>query len=176
MLIIYLHSNNMILSLYKLLLLYAKKEKRSHIKNNIHKFVSILCPSIDYDYILNKVNDKNYRLLFYSINTSLTKNTIRNEVVGCLLYKTILNDKSKKRIYISLIGIQPQVSGNGYGKIFLEEFIGNQKRVDQQLEIVLLSLPSAKDFYISMGFMEGRCRYIEKNEEIGENIILIKSV
>lgn len=166
----------MILSLYKLLLLYAKKEKRSHIKNNIHKFISILCPSIDYDYILNKVNDNNYKLLFYSINTSLTKYSIRNEVVGCLLYKIILNQKCKKRIYISLIGIQPQVSGNGYGKIFLEEFIAHQKRIEQELEIVLLSLPTAKEFYISMGFIEGRCRYIEKNEEIGENIILIKCV
>lgn len=165
----------MILTLYNLLQLFESKEKRLHIKNNIYKFISKICPSIDKDYITNKLNAKN-QLIFYSINTNLTKYSVYNEIIGCLLYKVILNTISKKRIYISVIGIQPKIAGNGYGKIFLEEFIEKYKKKDQVLEIVLLSLPTARDFYISIGFIENKSKYIEKNEEIGENIILTKII
>lgn len=163
----------MLITLHKLLLLF-QKEKRNHIKNNIHKYIKKICPTIDDNYIKDKL--MNHKLIFYTFNTEITKYSVYNEICGCLFYKIILQTKYKKRIYISLIGINPKISGNGYGSIFLDEFIQKYKRNNQILELVLLSLPESKNFYISLGFTRNSSIYIEKNEEIGDNIILTKII
>lgn len=165
----------MIFTLYNILSLYNNKIKRINIQENIHKYISKICPAIHSDYIKDKLNDKHNKLLFYSINNNLTKYSIYNEIVGCLLYRIILQTKYKKRIYIQLIGCHPKVSGNGYGRVFLNEFIQKHKQENQELEIVLLSLQSSKKFYKSLGYIENNSLYIERNEKIDGNIILTKT-
>lgn len=149
-------------------------DKKYFIKSNIYKYISKFCEVIDIEYIkrISSSSQDNKQIIFYSINSFLSKYSIKNEIIGCIIFKTILNTKEKKRIYIPLITVHKKMRSIGYGKMIMDDFIKKYKKNCQILEIVLLSLPESLKFYLDYGFSISRSKFIERNEEIENNIIL----
>ena len=146
-----------------------RKCKLTHEKKE--KFIKNFCETIDSTYIIDKINDKNNKILFYLINNSFTN--LINETVGVIIYRIISNNRNLLRIYISLISIHKKMRSKGYGTLILKDFVSYFKNYkNKKKEIVLLSLPSSYQFYKGFGFKECHSKYIEKNELINENIYM----
>jgi ribosomal protein S18 acetylase RimI-like enzyme len=140
--------------------------------NKKHYFINKFCENINKEYIKNLVNDKNNKILLYSINNKLSDN-YKNEIIGIIIYRIILYNNTKIRIYISLISIHKNMRDMGYGNIIIEEFI-NKFNKNKIIEFVLLSLPSSYEFYKKIGFEKTNIKYIQKKEIIDNNIMMIK--
>lgn len=165
----------MFYTLHNILSLYNySKIKKANIKNNINKYIASFCSeTIDKEYIKKTCNDKNNNILFFSINNTLTKYSIKNEIVGCIIYRNILNTKYKQRLYIPLIVIHNRMRSCGYGELLMDEFIERQHKDKTKLfEITLLSLPSSIRFYRKYGFYKNNSNFIERNEDIANNEIM----
>lgn len=160
-------------------MLYSlNKFLKSNFKDNYekalskkHKFVAKFSSGINIEYLLEMCNDKNNKIYIYSINENPTK----NDVIGIAVIRTILNSNNKIRIYIPLIAIHKDMRSFGYGSIIIDEII-NKFNKTKTLEIVLLSLTSSYNFYIGLGFEKARVKYIEKNENIQDSIMMIKVI
>jgi len=86
--------------------------------------------------------------------------------------KIILNTYEKKRIYIQLISVHKSMRSFGYGKVIMDDFIKKHKRDGQIIELVLLALPESVKFYTKYGFNRSKSKFIERNENIHNNVIL----
>ncbi len=60
----------------------------------------------------------------------------------------------------------------GYGKVIMDDFIKKHKRDGQIIELVLLALPESVKFYTKYGFNRSKSKFIERNENIHNNVIL----
>jgi len=152
----------------------VNNNKKKEIKSDIYKFISKFCEVIDIEYI-KKICQHHYykgRILFYSINNTLSKYSIKSEIIGCVIYKIILNTYEKKRIYIQLISVHKSMRSFGYGKVIMDDFIKKHKRDGQIIELVLLALPESVKFYTKYGFNRSKSKFIERNENIHNNVIL----
>lgn len=166
----------MLVSVYDIIRLYDyNKKQKEHIYSHIDTFIKQYCLGIDIDYIRRVSYDCNNTILFYNLNKSLSKYSIRNEIVGCIIYRIILNQPYKKRIYISLLSVHYKVRGLGYGQNIIDAVIEKHKREKQELEVVLLSLPSSVEFYKRLGFIESNSKFIQNHEYIEDNVILCKN-
>ena len=157
---------------------------------------------LSYDYVKTKAYNKRNNLLLYSIQTTeknALDHTIKHHrpripieydlahIAGIVLYRIILQTKKKLRIYIPILSILNEFRGYGYGTLLMEDIITRfthriQGQATQQtrhgtpqpiLEIVLLSLPNAIPFYKKFGFKESSSRYIERNETIEPDEIIM---
>ena len=127
------------------------------------------------EYIRQICQDKNNKINLFCINTNMNY-SIKNEIVGILIYRIILNSKKLLRIYISVLSLENEFRDMGYGGTMIEIFIKNIKNKEKNVEIVLMSLPESVVFYKKLGFLESDNTYIKKNENIGQNIIMKKSI
>ena len=140
------------------------KEKKLNKILFYHKF----CDNISRSYLETISQDQNNKFYLYSIGGNNY-----HDIAGVIIYRIILNTPKKYRIFISTIGIHPNVRNSGYGSIIIKEII---KKFNKNLEIVLLSLPSSEKFYEKLGFVKSDVRYILNNKNIGENIMMKLSV
>lgn len=127
------------------------------------------CDNININYIKEKCNDKNNKILLYSINGQAY-----NEIVGLLMYRIILNTKNKIRVYLSIITVKECMRSYGYGQLILDEFVNKFNKDGKELEIVLLSVSESYSFYEKNGFMKENIQYIQKNEDVTNNIMMKK--
>lgn len=160
--------------LYSINKFFKYKFKDKYEKALIYKwkFVSKFCDNINTEYLKEMCNDKNNKIYLYSINEEITDN-YKNEIIGIVVIRQILNTSSKIRIYIPLISIHKDMRSFGYGNIILDEIVDKYNK-QKTLEIVLLSLVSSYDFYSKLGFIRSNVKFIEKKETIGECIMMIK--
>lgn len=140
---------------------FKNKELKLMAKNNRYKFVKKFIDNINLDYLKELCEDKNNKILIYSISNDLN---FRN-FFGIIIYRKILDNKFKKRIYLSLISLHKKVRGLGYGKIILEEIKNKFKKENQELELILLSLKSSKSFYLKNGFELNSTKFLEKHSQ-----------
>ena len=110
----------------------------------------------------------------YSINKVLTDD-YKNEIIGIAVIRKILHTSTKIRIYIPLIAIHKNMRSFGYGSLILDEII-NKFNKTKTLEIVLLSLDNTFDFYSKLGFIKSNVKFIEKNENTKDCIMMIKTI
>lgn len=162
----------MLISLNKFLKSKFKNKYEKAVKQR-YKLVSRYCNNINIEYLKEMCNDNNNKIYLYSINDILTEN-YKNEIIGIAVIRKILNTTSKIRLYIPLITIHTNMRNFGYGKLIIDE-IANKYNKNKTLEIVLLSLKSTYDFYNKLGFVEKKIKYIEKNESIGECIMMVNN-
>ena len=86
---------------------FKNKELKLLAKNNRYKFVKKFIDNINLDYLKELCEDKNNKILIYSISNDLN---FRN-FFGIIIYRKILDNKFKKRIYLSLISLHKKVRG-----------------------------------------------------------------
>lgn len=154
---------------------------KQHYKENYEKallqkynFIKKFSDGINIEYLKEMCNDKNNKIYLYSINEVLT-NDYKNEIIGIAVIRKILNTTTKIRIYIPLISIHIKMRSFGYGSVILDE-ITNKFNKTKILEIVLLSLDNTFDFYSKLGFIKSNVKFIEKNENIQDCIMMIKTI
>jgi ribosomal protein S18 acetylase RimI-like enzyme len=139
-----------------------------------YKFIMKFCENINIVYLKEMCNDKSNNIYIYSINDNLTDN-YKNEIIGIVVIRKILNTSTKIRIYVPLISIHTSMQSYGYGSIIMDEIISKYYK-NKTLEIVLLSLKSSYDFYSKLGFFNFNVKFIKKNETIGDCIMMIKII
>lgn len=139
-----------------------------------HNFIKKFSDGINIDYLKEMCNDKNNKIYLYSINEVLTTD-YKNEIIGIAVIRKILHTFNKIRIYIPLIAIHKNMRSFGYGSIILDE-ITNKFNKTKTLEIVLLSLDNTFDFYSKLGFFKSNVKFIEKNENTKNCIMMIKTI
>ena len=139
-----------------------------------HNFLKKFSDGINIDYLKEMCSDKNNKIYLYSINKVLTDD-YKNEIIGIAVIRKILYTSIKIRIYIPLIAIHKDMRSFGYGSLILDE-ITNKFSKTKTLEIVLLSLDDTFDFYSKLGFIKSNVKFIEKNENIKDCIMMIKTI
>jgi predicted GNAT family N-acyltransferase len=140
-----------------------------------HRLVYKFCENLNFNYVKNICSDKNNKILLYAINEKLTDN-FKNEIIGVIVYRIILYNSTKIRIYIKLISTHHKMRAFGYGSLILNDFIKKYSNTTRTLEIVLLSLRSSHDFYCKNGFIECDVKYIQKKEDTENLIQMIKVI
>lgn len=160
----------MLISLNKFLKSKFKDKYEKALKQK-HKLIAKFSENINIDYLKEMCDDKNNKIYLYSINDILTDN-YKNEIIGIVVIRKILNTTSKIRIYIPLISIHQDMRSFGYGSIIIDEIV-NKYHKNKTLELVLLSLKSSYDFYSKLGFVKSTIKFIEKNETINDCIMMI---
>lgn len=159
--------------------MYLSYKKFSRLTQNTLKefvYVQNFCKDkFNLEYIKQICEDKNNKIDLFCINTNITS-YIKNEIVGILIYRIILNSKKLLRIYVSVLSLENEIRNMGYGGMMIKTFINNLKKKEKNIEIVLLSLPESVFFYKKIGFLKSENTYIKKNENIGENIVMKKSI
>lgn len=163
----------MLLSLNKFLMSKYKENYEKAIKQK-HNFLKKFSDGINIDYLKEMCSDKNNKIYLYSINKVLTDD-YKNEIIGIAVVRKILHTSTKIRIYIPLIAIHKDMRSFGYGSLILDE-ICNKFNKTKTLEIVLLSLDNTFDFYSKLGFVKSNVKFIEKNENTKDCIMMIKTI
>ena len=163
----------MLLSLNKFLMSKYKENYEKAIKQK-HNFLKKFSDGINIDYLKEMCSDKNNKIYLYSINKVLTDD-YKNEIIGIAVVRKILHTSTKIRIYIPLIAIHKDMRSFGYGALILDEII-NKFNKTKTLEIVLLSLDDTFDFYSKLGFVKSNVKFIEKNENTKDCIMMIKTI
>jgi len=165
----------MLLSLNKFLMSKFKDNYEKAIRQK-HNFLKKFSDGINIDYLKEMCNDKNNKIYLYSINKVLTDD-YKNEIIGIAVIRKILHTSTKIRIYIPLIAIHKDMRSFGYGSLILDEIINKfNKTKTKTLEIVLLSLDNTCDFYGKLGFVKSNVKFIEKNENTKDCIMMIKTI
>ena len=165
----------MLINLDKFLKLkFKNKEQLKKAHEQKHKFLLKFCTNINIEYLKGICSDVNNKILLYTINEKLSDN-YKNEIIGLIVYRIILYNSNKTRIYISLIAIHKKMRSFGYGSIILDEFISKYQN-NKILELVLLSLQSSYDFYEKLGFEKSDVKYIQKNEIIDNCVMMLKKI
>jgi ribosomal protein S18 acetylase RimI-like enzyme len=159
-------------NLFKKIFLEKELLEKAHTQK--HKFLSKFCENINIEYLKKLCSDKNNKILLYSMNNKLDTN-YKNEIIGIIVYRSILRSNDKIRFYISLISIREEMRAYGYGSIILEEFI-NKYQKNKKLELVLLSLQSSYSFYEKLGFTKSEVKYIKKRENIEDCVMMSKII
>lgn len=145
--------------------------KKKIAKEKSFLFINKFCDNIHTDYIKKISNDNNNKILVYSINNSISH--FHNEIIATIIYRIILNTPNLLRIYIPLLSIKKKMQGKGYGTLIFKELIQYFKKYkNQNIEILLLSLPSSYNFYKSLKFYKSSSKFIENTEIIDDNIIM----
>ena len=163
------------------MLININKFLKTHFKDNLikaqeqkYKFIHRFCENINIGYIKTMTFDLNNKIFLYTMNQVLTDN-YKNEIIGIIVYRIILCNSSKIRIYIPLVSIHKDMRSYGYGSIILDEFIEKYHK-NKILELVLLSLESSYDFYNKLGFAKSNVKYIQKKETIENCIMMVKII
>lgn len=163
----------MLLSLNKFLMSNYKENYEKALKQK-HNFLKKFSDGINIDYLKEMCSDKNNKIYLYSINKVLTDD-YKNEIIGIAVIRKILHTSTKIRIYIPLIAIHKDMRSFGYGALILDE-ICNKFNKTKTLEIVLLSLDNTFNFYNKLGFVKSNVKFIEKNENTKDCIMMIKTI
>lgn len=150
------------------------KENYENAIKQKHNFLKKFSDGINIDYLKEMCSDKNNKIYLYSINKVLTDD-YKNEIIGIAVIRKILHTSTKIRIYIPLIAIHKNMRSFGYGSLILDEII-NKFNKTKTLEIVLLSLDNTFDFYSKLGFIKSNVKFIEKNENTKDCIMMIKTI
>jgi predicted GNAT family N-acyltransferase len=145
------------------------REKYDLAKTKKYLLFKKFCDNINIEYIKEKCKDNNNKILLYSINGKEC-----NDIIGILMYRIILNNKQKLRIYLTLMSVKEQMREYGYGKLLLNELIEKFNMKNKNIEIVLLSIPESYHFYENNGFIQKNIKYIEKNEDTQNNFMMVK--
>ena len=153
---------------------FKDKEQLLKAHEQKHKFLLKFCKNINVEYLKGICSDLNNKILLYTINDKLSDN-YKNEIIGIIVYRIILCNSNKTRIYVSLISIHEKMRSFGYGSIILDEFISKYQK-NKLLELVLLSLQSSYDFYEKLGFEKSDVKYIQKNEIIDDCVMMLKKI
>lgn len=163
----------MLININKFLKTYFKDDLiKAHEQK--HKFIHRFCENINIDYLKSMCTDSNNKIFLYTMNQVLTEN-YKNEIIGIIVYRIILLNYKKIRIYIPLISIHKDMRSYGYGSLILDDFIKKYYK-NRIIELVLLSLESSYDFYSKLGFTKSDVKYIKKNETIENCIMMIKTI
>jgi hypothetical protein len=160
----------MLISLNKFLKIKFK-DKYEKSQKQKHKLIAKYSEKINIDYIKELCNDKNNKIFLYSINNTLTDN-YKNEIIGIVIIRKILNTISKIRLYIPLISIHSTMRNYGYGICIIDEIVKKYTN-NKTLEIVLLSLKNSYEFYKKLGFYYTNVKFIKQNETIGDCIMMM---
>ena len=161
----------MLININKFLKTYFKDNLSKAISQK-HKFLHRFCENINIEYLKSMCTDLNNKILLYTMNQVLTDN-YKNEIIGIVVIRKILNTSSKIRIYIPLISIHASMRNYGYGMIIMDEIVSKYNK-NKTLEIVLLSLKSSYNFYSKLGFIKFNVKFIQKNETISDCIMMTK--
>ena len=154
---------------------------KNYFKKNIeqaqakkYQYISKFCENINKQYLKDLTLDKNNKFLLYSINDKLSEN-YKNEIIGVVIYRTILYNHNKIRIYIQVISVHKKMRAFGYGSLIIDEFMTRFNK-NKTIEFVLLSLNTSYEFYKKLGFEKADIKYIQKKEVLDDNIMMIKIV
>lgn len=150
--------------------------KENYIKaiSQKHNFIKKFCNDINTEYLKEMCNDNKNKIYLYSMNEVLTEN-YKNEIIGIVVVRKILHTSTKIRIYVPLIAIHLNMRSLGYGSLILDE-ICNKFNKNKILEIVLLSLENTFNFYSKLGFEKSIVKFIKKNENTKNCIMMIKTI
>lgn len=124
------------------------KIKGLNIFSNIFPFYF---SHISQNYIENILNSNKIKILVSCIDNNFN---IKNMTSILIFHKTISLDCIK--YYILLLGTHERFRKFGYGKIILDEFIdyiGKSNNTNKKIKILLKSLESSMNFYLSYGFV-----------------------
>lgn len=148
---------------------FHNKEMRDKAIERKDLFIKKFNDNISIDYIKNKLFDSKNKILIYNLD----KDFKDYNNIGIIIYRIILYNRNKIRIYIPIISVKKKLRGCGYGKIILDEFIGKfrdkHKGKQRTIEIVLLSLGKSIQFYHNYGFEIDTFCY-EKKENTTDTI------
>lgn len=107
---------------------------------------------INHNYIQNILASDKIHIIFYCIGNNFD---IKNITSILIYHKTTLSYIIK--YYILLLGTHERFRKYGYGKVILDEFIEFIKKINKsnkKIKIILKSLESSMDFYLSNGFIK----------------------
>ena len=152
----------------------SNREKYTIAKAKKYLLFKRFCDNININYIKEKCKDNNNKILLYSINSKDFKES--HEIVGIIMYRVIMNTKNKLRVYLCLMSIKENMRDYGYGQILLNELTEKFNIQKKNIEIVLLSVPESYNFYERNGFIKEDIKYIKKNEDITNNIMMKKEL
>lgn len=181
-----------------------RKQYMTKAKQKSHKLIRRFTTNsaLSASYIREKLKNKRNQVLFYSIMPStqykqeesgdtILSNpllTIENDesysysnIIATIIYRIIMQTKTKLRVVIHLYSILEHARGYGYGKMIMDDLIeyfittyckDTEVNRTTTLEIQVLSLKESTSFYKKYGFVETESRYILRNETMDEEIML----
>lgn len=125
--------------------------KKSATKQ-ILKIFPLYFLNINEKYIENILLDQNNYIVFYCMDV----NFLLSNITSILIYHKI-KIKELIKYYILLLGTHYKFRNVGYGKLILDEFIiwiklSNTK--NNKTKLILKSVKSSMDFYLSYGFVQ----------------------